>query len=73
MASVEVPIADEEIDTSNPTMAIMTVLGLIAGFAVFSMTSSIGDYVARVINSQLGNVLGTNPATGESDEGLGVL
>jgi hypothetical protein len=74
MAEVPVPLTEEEIDTSDPTNALMAVGMLIVGFGVFSMTQSIGDRLANTANSALGQVLGQNPATGEdSDDGLGVL
>ena len=50
----------------------MTVLLLIAGFAVFSMASAIGSNLAGSINQWLGNFLGINPGTGESAEVPGV-
>jgi len=54
--------------------AVFTIVSLILGFAVFSMTQSIGSYLGDRANSLLGDVIGTNPATGEdADSGLGVL
>jgi hypothetical protein len=50
----------------------MTVGMLIAGFAVFSMASGIGGYLANQANSALSGVLGFNPATGE-DSGVDLL
>lgn len=68
MAEVEVPFADTEVDTSEPSQAVTTVVFLIAGFAIFSMASGIGGYLANQANSALGSVLGFNPATGESED-----
>jgi hypothetical protein len=74
MAEVPVPLTDQEVDTSEPTSALMMIGMLIVGFGIFSMTQSIGDRIANTANSALGQVLGQNPATGEdSDDGLGVL
>ena len=48
--------------------AVGTILAMILGFAVFSMTQSIGDYVGSRVNNALAGVLGFNPATGDSSE-----
>jgi hypothetical protein len=70
MPEVEVPFTSQEVDTSNPSEGLSTVVMLIAGFALFSMASGIGNYVADKANSALGGVIGVNPATGESNEGV---
>ena len=72
MPKVEVPFTDSEVDTSEPSDGLMTVGMLIAGFAVFSMASGIGGYLANQANSALSGVLGFNPATGE-DSGVDLL
>jgi hypothetical protein len=68
---IDVPLVDEEVDASNPTSAIMAVVTLIAGFAIFSMTQGIGNYLANEANQSLSGVLGFNPATGESEDSGG--
>lgn len=72
MAKAEIPFTDQEVSTSNPSGSVMTILMLIAGFAVFSMASDIGDNLGDRINSAIGEFIGTNPATGE-DSGADVL
>jgi hypothetical protein len=72
MPEVEVPFTNQEVDTSEPSEGVSTILMLIAGFAVFSMASGIGGYVADKANSALSGVVGFNPATGES-EGVDLL
>jgi hypothetical protein len=52
--------------------AVGTILAMILGFAVFSMTQDIGSYVGSRVNSALGDVIGFNPATGQ-DEGVDLL
>lgn len=64
MAEIDVPFVDSEVNTSNPTGSLMTVVMLIVGFGLFYMASSIGQYVAGQANSAVGNILGVNPATG---------
>lgn len=68
MAEVPVPFMDEEIDTDEGLGAGVTVGVLILGFAVFAMAQSIGSYLANQANSTLGELIGFNPATGESNE-----
>jgi len=68
MAKVEVPFTEQEVDTSSPTSAAMTIVLLIGGFAVFSMASGIGDYVASRANNSLAAVIGFNPATGSDGD-----
>lgn len=70
MATIEVPFTDQEVDTSEPTSALTAILFLIAGFAVFAMTRSIGENAGQTLNQALGSILGVNPATGESDDGI---
>lgn len=72
MAEIPVPFIEEDVDTSDRSGVIMTLVMLIAGFAVYTMTSSIGEYVANVANSKLGEFIGFNPATGEDSEVPGV-
>lgn len=54
------------------TGAVFTIVSLVLGFAVFSMTESIGGYVAARANSFLGNFIGFNPGTG-NDSGADLL
>jgi hypothetical protein len=61
------PFGMGEVDLTS-TAAIWTIVAMILGFTVFSMTESIGGYLASQANSALGNVLGFNPATGNDSE-----
>jgi hypothetical protein len=45
---------------------VMMVVSLILGFVIFHMTDSIGSNLANRVNSFIGNLIGTNPATGDS-------
>jgi hypothetical protein len=60
----QLPFGMGEVDLMS-TGAIFAVVSLILGFAVFSMTQSIGDYVASQANSFAANYLGFNPSTGK--------
>lgn len=72
MDSIPIPFADQQVDTSDPTKGVYTVLLLVAGFTIFSMASSIGEFAGSRINQGIGAVLGVNPATGESEDDGGV-
>lgn len=60
-----VPFGIGDIDLLSMS-GVMTILALIAGFLVFHMTDEIGSNLATQVNSFIGNLIGTNPATGES-------
>lgn len=45
---------------------VMMVVSLILGFVIFHMTDAIGSNLASRVNSFIGNLIGTNPATGDS-------
>ncbi|WP_136361809.1 hypothetical protein [Halobellus limi] len=66
---VNVPFADEEVSTDNPTNAVVTVGLIIIGFVIFHLASSIGENLAGRVNSAIGEFIGTNPATGDSGTG----
>jgi len=65
------PFGMGDIDLMS-TSAVFAIVSLILGFAVFSMTESIGSYVASRANSTLGNYLGFNPGSGQSSEPFSV-
>jgi hypothetical protein len=56
-----------EVDLTNPMAVLAMVVSLIAGFTIFNMTGSIGEYAAQRLNSIIGSVVGFNPASGDSD------
>lgn len=58
------PFGMGTVDLTNPGTLVAVAVSLIAGFALFHMSDSIGDYVADRLNQFLGGVLGFNPATG---------
>jgi len=60
----QLPFGMGKIDLTS-TGAAVTVVTLILGFAVFSMTRDIGSYIASRANSFVGDRIGFNPATGE--------
>ena len=67
----QLPFGMGTVDLTSAT-AVVTIVTLILGFAVFSMTQSIGDYLGSKANDFVGNYLGFNPATGE-DQGADLL
>lgn len=74
MADIPVPFVDEDVDTDDPTGAMMTVVLLVAGFAVVAFAQMFGDTIASSVSSTIASAVGWNPATGQSDDGgLGVL
>jgi hypothetical protein len=72
MTEVPIPFVEEDVDTSEPSSALMSIALLIAGFGLFAMASDIGGYVGTRINQGIGTVLGFNPATGEDSGDNGV-
>lgn len=73
MATIEVPLTDQEIDTDDgATSMAMTVGMLILGFALFAWAQSVGGYVAQEANGFVSNILGTDPTSGE-DSGADLL
>lgn len=64
VTEAQLPFGMGKIDFTNPVGAALMIVSLIAGFAVFSMTQGIGENLGSRLNSALGGVLGTNPATG---------
>ena len=61
----KLPFGMGTIDLGNPVSALVAFVGLCLGAIVWSMASSIGDNYAGSLASFLGNIIGTNPATGE--------
>jgi len=72
MAEVPVPFTDEEVDTSDGSGALMTVIALIAGFGIFAMAQSVGGTLASTVSDQIAQFTGYNPSTGNSTETPGV-
>jgi len=66
MAEVPVPFTGEEVNTSNGSGALMTVIALIAGFGIFAMAQSIGGTLASMVSTQIAQFTGYDPATGEN-------
>ncbi|MFB6255261.1 MAG: hypothetical protein ABEH58_00800, partial [Haloplanus sp.] len=68
VTEANLPFGMGKIDLSSPMVAVVGIVSMILGWAVFSMTQDIGSYVGSRVNSALGNVLGFNPATGNDSE-----
>lgn len=51
---VRIPFVEESIDLSNPTDAIMAIVLLVAGWAIFFMSQDLGMNLKSSINSVLG-------------------
>jgi len=64
VTEAQLPFGMGEVDLTS-TSAILAIVSLILGFAVFSMTESIGNYLGSKANEFAGNYLGFNPATGQ--------
>jgi len=60
----KLPFGMGSVDLTS-TGAVFTIVSLILGFAVFSMTQSIGDYVGARANNALAGVIGVDPTSGE--------
>lgn len=66
MPEVPVPFTGEEVDTSDGTGAVITVVLLILGFGVFSMAQGIGGALASTANDKIAQYTGINPTSGNS-------
>lgn len=62
------PFGMGEVDMSSPVSAVVFIISLIGGMTVWNMTDDIGANLAGKANSIIGNIVGTNPATGQSSE-----
>lgn len=62
------PFGMGKIDITSPTSAAVMIVALIGGATVWNMAEGIGQNLASKVNSQIGNIIGMNPATGESAE-----
>lgn len=67
----QLPFGMGEVDLTSAS-AVVTIVTLILGFAVFSMTQDIGGYVASRANSFITNTVGFDPTSGE-DSGADLL
>ncbi|AUV82071.1 hypothetical protein C2R22_10765 [Salinigranum rubrum] len=61
-----------EYEVESAMGMILLVAGLIGGATVWNMADGIGQNFATKVNSTLGSILGTNPATGQ-EEGADLL
>ncbi len=67
--TANVPFVGAEVDLTNPTGFVVAAVSLIFGFAIFSMTESIGEQVGSSANALLSNILGRNVG-GEDTESI---
>lgn len=54
MAEINVPVADQDIDTSEPLGAVKTFAMLIVGMAVFFMATRLGQRLADKVENTTG-------------------
>ena len=64
----QLPFGMGKVNLTNPASAVGIIVSLIFGATIWNMTDSIGARMAAKANSMLGDVLGTNPATGQSSD-----
>lgn len=64
---IPIPFVDSEVDTSEPSSALKTVVMLVVGFGVFAMASDIGGMVAQRVNSAIFAAVGMEDQSGGSN------
>lgn len=69
----KLPFGLGEVDLTDPMALIATVFALIAGATIWNMADGIGQNAASYVNSILGNIIGQNPATGETADNGGAF
>lgn len=71
-AEARVPFISEEVNLLS-TDVVFLVVSLIAGMTIWNMSDSIGENLAARVNSFIGNMIGTNPATGQTTDSGGAF
>lgn len=71
--NARLPFGMGEVDLTNPVMVAALVVALTAGATLWNMADSIGANLAQNFNSFLGNIIGQNPATGNSTDNGGAF
>jgi|GEM_PF-2517428 len=71
--NARLPFGMGEVDITNPLMVAAFVIALTLGATFWNMADSIGQNFANYINATLGNILGQNPATGETADNGGAF
>lgn len=71
VTEAQLPFGMGSIDFSNPLKAGLAIVGLVLGFAVFSIANGFGDVVASRINQVVGNVTGIQTSTDSSSSSSG--
>lgn len=64
---IPIPFVDSEVDTSEPSSALMTVVTLVVGFGLFAMASDIGGKLAQRVNETLFTAVGVETEDGGSN------
>jgi hypothetical protein len=72
MSEVDVPFTDQEVDTDEPTKAVMSIFALIVGFGIFAMAQRAGANLFGKANSVVSNVTGYG-LDGSGDSGPDVI
>lgn len=67
-AEFTLPFGMGSIDMTSPASAVVAIVALIGGATLWNMANGIGQNAADKVNSFIGNIIGMNPATGESAE-----
>lgn len=67
------PFGMGSVDLTSPMAVVTMVISLIAGFTLFNMTGSIGQFVAQRINQFIANVTGTQVSGSAGDNAPDVI
>lgn len=69
MPEVPIPFTDQEVDTDDDTSSIvMTIVGVLAGFALLAWLRGVADNLANQANSFISNLIGYDPTSGDTQE-----
>jgi hypothetical protein len=74
MADIPVPFTGQTIDTDDGARGVVATLALMAvGFVVLALMQAVGSTGAEALGQRIANFTGINPATGDTDGGLGAM
>ena len=73
VTEAQLPFGMGSIDFSNPLMAVVGIVTLITGFAVFNMTQSIGEMVGSRVNQTISAATGVDTGDGSSENPPGMV
>jgi hypothetical protein len=69
MPEVPIPFTDQSVDSDDDAPSIvMTIVGVLAGFALLAWLRGVADNLANEANSFISNLIGYDPTSGENTQ-----